>query len=85
MDFLSYKRISELKKMKHQQNSKTAKILRWMGQGNTLNTIQGFTMFDTPRLGGIIFSLRKQGYRIAAKYSDDRRIAIYSINGKKKR
>ena len=61
--------------------SNTQKILKDLKKGKKVSALEGFTKYNTVRLGGLIFQLRKQGYDIQTtiKKKNKKQFAVYTL------
>lgn len=59
----------------------TKKILNDLQKGKKVSALEGFTKYNTVRLGGLIHSLRKQGYDIQTQIvkKKKKQYAVYSL------
>lgn len=59
----------------------TQKIRKDLEKGRKVSALEGFTKYNTVRLGGLIFQLRKQGLDIQTeiKKKNGKQYAVYSL------
>ena len=57
-----------LEKIKVDKRTKKDKILNDLQHGRRVDTYTAFKKYGATRLSGIIFNLRKEGYRIGSYY-----------------
>ena len=50
--------------MNHRKDSKTTRILKYLMNGHTINSVKAFNHFETTRLSSVIKCLRDMGYNI---------------------
>ena len=61
--------------------SATSKILKDLKAGRKVSALDGFVKYNTVRLGGLIHSLRSQGYNINTQIvkKNKKQFAVYSL------
>jgi hypothetical protein len=61
--------------------SNTERILKDLQKGKKVSALDGFTKYNTVRLGGLIHQLRKQGFDIQTQIvkRKKKRYAVYSL------
>ncbi|HEX4877587.1 MAG TPA: helix-turn-helix domain-containing protein [Chitinophagaceae bacterium] len=61
--------------------SNTQKILKDLQKGKKVSALDGFTKYNTVRLGGLIHQLRKQGFNIQTQIikKKKKQYAVYTL------
>lgn len=67
----------------NETKSQESKILDWLQAGNTITPAEAYERFNSLRLGGRIWSLRKQGHDIKSenvRTPSGKHVARYRLN-----
>ncbi|HEY9701392.1 MAG TPA: helix-turn-helix domain-containing protein [Allocoleopsis sp.] len=61
--------------------SNTERILKDLQKGKKVSALDGFTKYNTVRLGGLIYQLRKQGFDIQTQIikRKKKQYAVYTL------
>ena len=68
--------------MNHRKDSKTTRILKYLMNGHTINSVKAFNHFETTRLSAVIKSLRDMGYNIETFYKPNSILGNYRMSYK---